>query len=54
MKIIGATPEYMINTTDSFLFGWYTNNNLMVLSVAAMFIIAVLIWVQRATNPKSG
>lgn len=52
MKIIGATPEFMINTTDSFLFGWYTNNNLMVLSVAAMFIIAVLIWVQRATNPK--
>ncbi len=52
MKIIGASNEYWINTTDSFLFGWYQNNNLMVLPAAAMFIIAVMIWVQRAYNKK--
>ena len=52
MKIIGASPEYMINTAESTWFGWYANNNLMVLSVAAMFIIAILIWIQRARNPE--
>jgi Na+-transporting NADH:ubiquinone oxidoreductase subunit D len=52
MKIIGPTADYWINTTESAMFGWYTNNNLMVLSVAAMFIIAVLIWIQRARNPE--
>lgn len=52
MKIIGPTADYWINTTESVMFGWYTNNNLMVLSVAAMFIIAVLIWIQRARNPE--
>ena len=48
IKIIGATPEYLINTTESFMFGWYQNNNLMVLPAAAMFLIAILIWVHRA------
>ncbi len=52
IKIIGPTADYWINTTESAMFGWYTNNNLMVLSVAAMFIIAVLIWIQRARNPE--
>ena len=52
IKIIGATPEYLINTTESFMFGWYQNNNLMVLPAAAMFLIAILIWVHRAWNPK--
>ncbi len=28
------------------------NNNMMVLSVAAMFILGILIWVQRSRNPK--
>lgn len=51
-KIIGPTQEFLINTSESLLFGWYTNNNLMVLSVAAMFIIAILIWVQRSYNPE--
>ena len=58
-KIIGAsnpTTDYMINTAaesgfDSW-FSWYSNNNLMVLPAAAMFIIGVLIWIQRARNPK--
>jgi len=51
-KIIGATPEYLINTTDSWLFGWYANNNLMVLFPSAMFVIGIVIWVHRAWNPK--
>jgi Na+-transporting NADH:ubiquinone oxidoreductase subunit D len=52
MKLIGASPDFLINTTDSFWFGWYTNNNLMVLPAAAMFVIGVIIWVQRARNTK--
>ncbi len=56
MKIIGATPEYWINTAaESGIgtwFSWYSNNNLMVLPAAAMFLIAILIWVHRAWNPK--
>lgn len=56
-KIIGAGSTYSIDTTtpDQWgytFFGWYANNGLMVMSVAAMFIIAVLIWIQRAQNPK--
>jgi len=51
-KIIGNTPDYLINTTDSTLFGWYANNNLMVLFPSAMFVIGVVIWVHRAWNPK--
>lgn len=50
-KIIGNTPEYLINTTESWLFGWYAPNNLMVLFPAAMFVIAVLIWIHRAWKP---
>jgi len=52
MKIIGGTPEYMINTADSWMFGWYANNNLMVLPAAAMFIIGIMIWIQRSYNTK--
>lgn len=51
-KIIGPTSEFAINTTESALFGWYTSNNLMVLSASAMFVIGVVIWIQRAYNPK--
>jgi Na+-transporting NADH:ubiquinone oxidoreductase subunit D len=52
MKIIGPTAEYFINTTESVLFGWYANNNLMVLPAAAMFIIGIMIWIQRSYNTK--
>lgn len=47
---------------DSWLFGGeskfmftipgYANNNLMVMPVAAMFVIAILIWIQRSRNPR--
>ena len=59
MNIIGPssdTTKYWINTAaesgvGSF-FGWYANNNLMVLPAAAMFVIAVFIWLQRSFNTK--
>jgi Na+-transporting NADH:ubiquinone oxidoreductase subunit D len=52
MNIIGPSSDYWINTNESYLFGWYTNNNLMVMSAAAMFIIGILIWIQRSWNKK--
>ena len=53
MKIIGASPDYMINTlAEGSWFSWYSNNNLMVLPVAAMFIIGIFIWIQRSRNPE--
>jgi Na+-transporting NADH:ubiquinone oxidoreductase subunit D len=52
LKLIGPTDEYLINTVVSTLFGWYQNNNLMVLPAAAMFIIAIMIWAHRSYNPK--
>ena len=52
LLLIGPGDQYLINTTTSTLFGWYANNNLMVLPAAAMFVIAVFIWIQRAWNTK--
>jgi Na+-transporting NADH:ubiquinone oxidoreductase subunit D len=52
MLIIGPTADYWINTQESAMFGWYTNNNLMVLPAAAMFIIGIFIWIQRSVNRK--
>ncbi len=51
-KIIGATDEYALNTLNHWWLEWYSNNGLMVLFPSAMFVIAVLIWVHRAWNPK--
>ena len=54
--LIGPSEDYLINTTatEGFgtWFGWYANNNLMVLPAAAMFIIGIMIWIQRSYNPK--
>ena len=52
MKMIGASAEYWIDTTQSTFFGWYAPNNLMVLSPAALLIIGIMIWVQRGRNTK--
>jgi len=53
MNFIGAGEEFMINTAaEGSWFGWYANNNLMVLPAAAMFIIGIMIWIQRSYNPK--
>ena len=43
MKIIGPSADYWINTATSTWFGWYGNNNLMVLPASAMFIIGVML-----------
>lgn len=55
--IIGPGEQYLIDTTTvgqwgNTFFGWYSNNNLMVMPAAAMFVIAILIWWQRSRNPK--
>lgn len=52
MKLIGATPDFLLNTTEVSWMGWYSNNNLMVLPAAAMFVIGIVIWVQRSYNRK--
>ena len=53
LNIIGNTPEFFINTAaEGSWFSWYSNNNLMVLPAAAMFIIGIFIWWQRSRNPK--
>ncbi len=46
-KLVGG-EDALINTAGS----GYLNNNLMVLSASAMFIIAILIWVHRSYNRK--
>jgi Na+-transporting NADH:ubiquinone oxidoreductase subunit D len=51
-KIIGSTPEYLIDTTKNAFFGWYMPNNLMVIPAAALFVIGIIIWIQRARNQK--
>jgi len=51
--VIGPDAGYLINTTDSWMFGWYANNNLMVLFPSAMFVIGVLIWIHRGIVNKS-
>jgi len=52
LSIIGPSADYLINTATNSWFGWYSNNNLMVLPAAAMFIIGIMIWVQRSYNTK--
>ncbi|MBK9733988.1 MAG: NADH:ubiquinone reductase (Na(+)-transporting) subunit D [Saprospiraceae bacterium] len=51
-KIIGPTAEYALNTTDISWLNWYTANNLLILSPAAMFVVAIIIWIQRHYNQK--
>jgi Na+-transporting NADH:ubiquinone oxidoreductase subunit D len=51
-KIIGAGPDFLVDTAAISWLGWYENNNLMVLFPSAMFVIGVLIWVHRAWNKK--
>ncbi|MGB3007571.1 MAG: Rnf-Nqr domain containing protein, partial [Chitinophagaceae bacterium] len=51
-KILGPTSEYALNTTEISWLSWYAPNNLLILSPAAMFIVAIIIWIQRSRNPK--
>jgi Na+-transporting NADH:ubiquinone oxidoreductase subunit D len=51
-QIIGPSSDYLLDTSSISWLTWYQNNNLMVLSGAAMFIIGILIWIHRTWNPK--
>jgi Na+-transporting NADH:ubiquinone oxidoreductase subunit D len=51
-KIIGATPEYLLNTKEISWLSWYIPNNLLVLPASALFVIGIFIWIQRARNKK--
>ncbi len=51
-KIIGPTSEYALNTSEFSFLTWYTANNLLILSPAAMFLVAIIIWIQRGVNRK--
>ncbi len=51
-KIIGPAADYLINTAENAWFAWYMPNNLMVLPASAMFVIGILIWIQRSFNRK--
>lgn len=51
-KILGPTPEYLLNTSEISLLSWYAPNNLMVLFPSAMFVIGVIVWAHRAWNKK--
>lgn len=51
-KIIGPSADYLINTQTSVLFGWYQPNGLMVLPASALFLVAIIIWIQRSRNRK--
>ncbi len=51
-KIIGPSAEYFINTQTSALFGWYQPNGMMVLPASALFLVGILIWIQRSRNRK--
>ncbi len=52
-KIIGNTPDYLIDTTQTAMMSWYSNNNLMVLFPSAMFVIGILIWIHRGIVNKN-
>src|SRR5690625_4871995 len=56
LNLIGPSPDFLINTTATSgigsWFSWYEHNGIMVISASAMFLIALLIWLQRTWNPK--
>ena len=56
IKLFGPSPEFLLNTAAAegigSFFNWYQPNNLMVLPASAMFVIGVIIWIQRAWNKK--
>jgi Na+-transporting NADH:ubiquinone oxidoreductase subunit D len=53
--IIGPADEFLIDTSAGWgetFFSWYMNNNLMVLPPGALFVIGIVIWIQRNRNQK--
>ena len=51
IKIIGPSADFLLNTQNPWL-SWYLPNNLMVLPASALFIIGIIIWIQRSKQPK--
>ncbi len=52
IKIIGPTADYLLNTQNAWL-SWYAPNNLMVLPASALFLIGIIIWIQRSMQRHS-
>lgn len=51
-KIIGSTPEFLLNTSEISWLGWYQPNGLMALPASALFLVGIIIWIHRSMNPK--
>jgi len=54
MNIIGKSNDlvqYWIDTSDGMM-SWYSNNGLLALPVSSLFLIGILIWIQRSRNKK--
>jgi Na+-transporting NADH:ubiquinone oxidoreductase subunit D len=52
LKIIGATDDFLINTQSISWLKWYIPNGMMVLPASAIFLVGIVIWIQRARNRK--
>ncbi len=54
LNIIGKSNEsvqYLIDTSHGWM-SWYTNNGLLALPVSSLFIIGIIVWIQRSYNRK--
>lgn len=51
-KILGATDEFLLNTSKHWWLSWYQPNGLMVIPASAIFLVGIFIWIQRSRNPK--
>jgi Na+-transporting NADH:ubiquinone oxidoreductase subunit D len=51
-KIIGPTSDYLLNTQAISWLKWYMPNGLMVLPASAIFLVGIIIWIQRSKNQK--
>lgn len=52
LKIIGNSAEFLLNTKELTWLSWYQPNGIMVTPASAMFLIAIIIWIQRSRNQK--
>lgn len=52
LKIIGNSSEFLLNTKELTWLSWYQPNGIMVTPASAMFLIAIIIWIQRSRNQK--
>lgn len=51
-KILGSTDEFLLNTNKHWWLSWYQPNALMVIPASAIFLVGIIIWIQRSRNPK--